>query len=88
LPGAPLHTRLVELTRLQVGLEVDFAFNPVLAAPEVPSLRLGASGAGAARLGWTSWLTAPRPRRKPGAEAMLRPQPQPVRQRSAALHKE
>jgi type VI secretion system protein ImpH len=74
LPGAALHTRLVELTRLQVGLEVDFAFNPVLAAAEVPPLRLGPAGAGAARLGWTSWLTSARPRRKPAAEAMLRPQ--------------
>ncbi len=74
LPGTALHTRLVELTRLQVGLELDFAFNPVLAAAEVPHLRLGAPGTGTARLGWTSWLTASRPRRKPAAEAMLRPQ--------------
>jgi type VI secretion system protein ImpH len=68
LPGAPLHTRLVELTRLQVGLEQDFAFNPVLAAAEVPPLRLGAGGG---RLGWTSWLTTPRPRRKDATEALL-----------------
>jgi type VI secretion system protein ImpH len=74
LPGAALHTRLVELTRLQVGLEVDFAFNPVLAAAEVPPLLLGAPGSGAARLGWTSWLTAARPRRTPAEDAMLRPQ--------------
>ena len=69
LPGAPLHGRLVELTRLSVGLEVGFAFNPVLAASEVPVLRLGTG----ARLGWTSWLTTPRPRRTDAAEAMLRP---------------
>jgi type VI secretion system protein ImpH len=75
LPGAPLHTRLVELTRLQVGLEEDFAFNPVLAAEEVPPFQLGPPGSGAAQLGWTSWLTAPRPRRRSAAEAMLRPQP-------------
>jgi type VI secretion system protein ImpH len=73
LPGAPLHGRLVELTRLHVGLEQDFAFNPVLAAAEVPPLRLGAPRAGGARLGWTSWLTTPRPRRKDAAEALLRP---------------
>ena len=75
LPGAPLHTRLVELTRLQVGLEVDFAFNPVLAADQVPALKLAAPGedqaGGAARLGWTSWLKAPRPRQRVAAESML-----------------
>lgn len=74
LPGATLHSRLVELTRLQVGLEEDFAFNPVLAATEVPPLKLGAPGTGSAQLGWTSWLTAPRPRVKPAADAILRPQ--------------
>lgn len=74
LPGATLHSRLVELTRLQVGLEEDFALNPVLAANEVPPLKLGAPGTGSAQLGWTSWLTAPRPRVKPAADAILRPQ--------------
>ena len=69
LPGAPLHGRLVELTRLQVGLEQDFAFNPILAAAAVPPLRLGAGGG---RLGWTSWLTSPAPRRADAGEAMLR----------------
>lgn len=75
LPGAPLHTRLVELIRLQVGLEEDFAFNPVLAADQVPPWRLGGAGSegGSAQLGWTSWLTTPRPRRRPAAEAALRP---------------
>jgi type VI secretion system protein ImpH len=78
LPGAPLHGRLVELTRLQVGLEQDFAFNPILAAAAVPPLRLGGP-AGGARLGWTSWLTRPAPRRADATEAMLRataPQPE------------
>jgi type VI secretion system protein ImpH len=68
LPGAPLHGRLVELTRLQVGLEQDFALNPVLAAAEVPPLKLG----GGARLGWTGWLTTPAPRRADAAQAILR----------------
>lgn len=73
LPGAPLHGRLVELTRLQVGLEQDFAFNPILAAAAVPPLRLGGPvGGGGARLGWTSWLTRPAPRRADASEAMLR----------------
>jgi type VI secretion system protein ImpH len=71
LPGTTLHRRLVELTRLHVGLEQAFALNPVLAAHEVPALCLSASGS--AQLGWTSWLTAPRPRRAPAADALLRP---------------
>lgn len=73
LPGTPLHARLVELTRLHVGPEQDFAFNPTLAANEVPALRLAAAPEGAARLGWTSWLTAARPRRQPATSAMLQP---------------
>jgi type VI secretion system protein ImpH len=73
LPGAALHKRLVELIRLHVGLEQEFAFSPSLLASEVPPLRLGALGAGAARLGWTSWLTAPRPRPRPAVSAILRP---------------
>jgi type VI secretion system protein ImpH len=73
LPGAALHTRLAELTRLQVGLEEDFAFNPVLAAEAVPPLQIGAPGADSARLGWTSWLTASRPRTRPACDALLRP---------------
>jgi type VI secretion system protein ImpH len=73
LPGAPLHTRLVELTRLHVGLEEGFAINPVLEAAEVPALQLTPpTGDGGARLGWTSWLTAPRPRSQPAADAILR----------------
>ncbi len=72
LPGAPLHTRLVELTRLFVGPEVDFAFNPVLQPGEVPAMQLPRAGGSPARLGWTSWLTAPRPRREVAGEAVLR----------------
>jgi type VI secretion system protein ImpH len=72
LPGAPLHGRLVELTRLQVGLEQDFAFNPILAAAAVPPLRLGGAAQGGSRLSWTSWLTSPTPRRADATESMLR----------------
>lgn len=70
LPGAPLHGRLVELIRLQVGLEQDFALNPVLAAAEVPPCKLGLGGA---RLGWTGWLTTPHPRRADARDALLSP---------------
>jgi type VI secretion system protein ImpH len=73
LPGTPQHTRLVELIRLHVGPEQEFAFNPALAAAEVPPLRLGVGDAGCARLGWTSWLTMARPWRRPATHALLQP---------------
>lgn len=74
LPGTPLHTRLVELIRLHVGPEQDFAFNPVLQPQDVPPLQLGRpAGPAAARLGWTSWLGAGRPRRRASADALLQP---------------
>lgn len=72
LPGTPLHARISHLVRLHVGPEQDFAFNPVLRAGDVPAARLSGSGA---RLGLTSWLAAPRPRRQPASDAMLRPLP-------------
>ncbi len=74
LPGMPLHRRLVDLTRLHAGPELEFAFNPSLAADEVPALRLCASDQRAARLGWTSWLTSPQPRRRPATSARLQPE--------------
>ena len=73
LPGTPLHARLVELIRLHVGLEQDFAFNPTLVASDVPPARLGALGAGSARLGWTSWLTTALPRKQTASSIILRP---------------
>ena len=69
LPGRPLHRRLAELARLFLGPELDFVFNPVLRAESVPSATLGA----ATRLGWTSWLAPPRPRRRDADEAVLAP---------------
>lgn len=64
LPGTPRHHRILALARLFAGLDTGFAINPVLAAAEIPPLALGAR-----RLGWSSWLTAPRPRRRDGTEA-------------------
>lgn len=63
LPGTPRHGRVLALTRLFTGLDTGFAVNPVLAAGAIPPLALGAG-----RLGWSSWLTAPRPRRRDGDE--------------------
>lgn len=70
LPGRPLHARLVELTRLHVGAEQDFALNPSLRPAEVPPLDLGGEGA---RLGWTSWLGGGANRPGRGTEPMFGP---------------
>jgi type VI secretion system protein ImpH len=67
LPGRPLHRRLVELARLFLGPELDFVLNPVLRADAVPAASLGTT----ARLGWTSWLASPAPRRRDADEAVL-----------------
>lgn len=79
LPGRPLFDRLCGLTRLFVGPEQDFVLNPILAANAVPATRLAASGGGlgggGGRLGLTSWMGQPRPRRKPAGDAYLRPPP-------------
>ena len=48
--------RLVQLTRLFVGQEVDFDLRLILKATEVPACRLGKPGLGSLRLGWSSWL--------------------------------
>ena len=69
LPGTPRHARVVALARLFAGLDTGFMVNPVLAAAEVPALALGRG----ARLGWSTWLTAPRPRRRDGTEARFEP---------------
>jgi type VI secretion system protein ImpH len=69
LPGRPLHRRLAELTRLFLGPEMEFVFNPVLRAADVPSASLGAT----ARLGWTSWVAPPAPRRQDSDDAVLAP---------------
>jgi type VI secretion system protein ImpH len=63
LPGTPRHRRILALARLFAGLDTGFAVNPVLAATEIPPLALGG-----VKLGWSSWLTAPRPRRRDGSE--------------------
>ncbi len=55
LPDEPGLPALVSLIRAYVGWEADFAINLILDAREIPGLSLG-SGAGGARLGWTSWI--------------------------------
>lgn len=72
LPGRPLFARICGLTRLFVGPEQDFVLNPILAAEAVPATKLGEGGG---RLGLTSWMQQPKPRRKPAGDAYLRPVP-------------
>ena len=48
--------RLSDLTRSFVGPAFTFDVELTLAKEEVPQLRLGAEGAQAPRLGWTTWL--------------------------------
>ena len=67
LPGTPRHTRLVELTRLFVGLDISYAVNLVLAREEVPASSLGSTS----RLGWSSWLGQAAPRTKDASEAIF-----------------
>ena len=55
---AALH-RLVSLVRAYVGFELGFAINPVLAAREVPPLRLDATAEPPPRLGWNTWIPGP-----------------------------
>ncbi len=67
LPGTPRHARIAALARLFLGVDTGFALNPVLAAAEVPAMQLGAG----ARMGWSSWTTAPQPRRQDAREALF-----------------
>jgi type VI secretion system protein ImpH len=55
VPAGPAYPPCRDLVRLMTGLEVDFDFQLVLEAPEVPNCVLGRIGSGP-RLGWTSWL--------------------------------
>ena len=59
LPDRPGLQRLVSLVRAFIGFEIGFAVNPVLAGPEVPSLRLDPRADPPSRLGWNSWVPAP-----------------------------
>ncbi len=52
LPDRPALKAFVALLRAYLGFEVGFAVNPVLAAGEVPAVRLDGTG----MLGWNTWL--------------------------------
>jgi type VI secretion system protein ImpH len=59
LPDRVALHRLVSLVRAYLGYELGFAINPVLAAPDVPMLRLDATADPPPRLGWNTWAPGP-----------------------------
>lgn len=59
MPDRPGLQRLVSLVRAYLGFEIGFAVNPVLAGPEIPSLKLGPDTDSPPRLGWNTWVPAP-----------------------------
>jgi type VI secretion system protein ImpH len=76
LPDRPGLGRLVSLVRAYLGFEMGFAVNPVLAADQVPPLRLSATADPPPRLGWNSWIPSPGPlpyglQRKDAADAVF-----------------
>jgi type VI secretion system protein ImpH len=56
LPDGVALKALIGLIRAYLGFEVGFAVNLVLAAAEIPRLRLAARQLPGARLGWNTWL--------------------------------
>jgi len=71
LPDQPGHRRLADLIRFATRGELEFDVQLVLAAEEVPALRL-ASGEGAiGQLGWSSWLAADRAHEAPRGDAVF-----------------
>jgi type VI secretion system protein ImpH len=73
LPGKPRLQRLVSLVRAFLGFEIAFAVNPILAAREIPGLRLTADADPPPRVGRNTWLPPPAgglPRRD-GTEALF-----------------
>lgn len=72
LPGSPAWLRVTQLARLFVGPDTSFAVNLVLRKEEVPAASTG-GGMGGARLGWTSWSGASRPRAADARDALFEP---------------
>jgi type VI secretion system protein ImpH len=56
LPDREALHNLVSLVRAYIGFEIGFAINPVLAADNVPPLRLDSLANPPPRLGWNTWL--------------------------------
>ena len=73
LPDQPGHQRLADLVRFATRGELDFDVQLVLAAEQVPALRLGSGADARGRLGWSSWLASERPNDGPRDDAVFAP---------------
>jgi type VI secretion system protein ImpH len=73
LPGGDAHQPVRALLGFLAGHKTDCEVHLLLAAAEVPPLRLSSAAGG--RLGWTSWL-ATRPPNEDGAVVLKLPAPQ------------
>lgn len=60
VPSGDALRPLCQMVRSYVGPQFDFDVQPVLKAAEVPWCQLGGDGAGAARLGWNTWIRSGR----------------------------
>jgi len=71
LPDQPGHRRVADLVRFATRGELDFDVQLVLAAEEVPALRLGSGADARGQLGWSAWLGGARPNDAPRADAVF-----------------
>lgn len=82
LPTAGGYAAIGDLTRVLVGLELDYELQLVLKAEEVPACTLTSAGGRQARLGWTSWLKT-RPFKQDDGQVVLQiKNPPPTRHES------
>jgi len=73
LPDRPGHRKLADLVRFATRGELDFDVQLVLAAEQVPVVRLGTGDSARGRLGWSSWLASERPANAPRDDAIFAP---------------
>lgn len=71
LPDQPGHRRVADLVRFATRGELDFDVQLVLAAEQVPALRLGGGADARGQLGWSSWLASDVRADSPRADAVF-----------------
>jgi type VI secretion system protein ImpH len=71
LPDRMALHRLVSLVRAYLGYELGFAINPILAAEDVPPLRMVPDALPPPRLGWNTWLPSAGRRSADAADAVF-----------------
>jgi type VI secretion system protein ImpH len=70
LPGGSAHEPLAALLRFYSHDQYEFEVQLVLAAADVPGVRLDAGGVAAPRLGWSTWIRS-QPRMREADETIL-----------------